>query len=127
MTLVEVPAQFRNGCHSASVSGGQGECEAIYRRTVEIIEVDAIFGAVGIDPRAWPDPDLLSAVSAFVPPKLNMSSPNRDDVSNVVSSCGTFIVLILLWLEGGLSEGCLVRSSEDCLDPPDFLFPFPKW
>lgn len=61
------------------------------------MESEAIFGAVGvIDPS--PPLELSPFLSFFEPTKSNMSSPNRDEVSNVVSSLG---MLIVLPLEGG--------------------------
>jgi hypothetical protein len=54
-----------------------------------MIEFEAILGAVGV---SEPMPgELASLLSFFELLKSNMSSPNRDVVSNVVSSLGMLI------------------------------------
>lgn len=62
------------------------------------MESEAILGVVGIiDPSPPLEPSLF--LSFVEPTKSNMSSPNREEVSNVVSSLG---MLIVFPLEGGL-------------------------
>ena len=71
--------------------------------TLFMIELEAILGIVGIiDPASIEPPSFLPFFSRS---NSNTSSSNKDDVSNVVSSLGAFIVLCCEGLDDVLPTG----------------------